>query len=134
MSRTPAHAAAEFNHPEVLELLLETGVNMNVVEREGYPPLHLACRAGATDAAILLARSPKVRVDQKMGALSWVGGGWTAADIAASAGHPELARMMSAWIQQRRTRTGAGNTEPPLHAPLAGRATSTSPPTTETSM
>jgi hypothetical protein len=116
MSRTPAHAAAEFNHPKVLELLLEAGVDMNVAESQGYPPLHLACKAGSAEAALVLARSPKVRVDQKMGALSWVGGGWTAADIAATAKHPEIASMVNAWIRQRAKSSGPprGNLESPL--------------------
>eukprot|EP00035_Acanthoeca_spectabilis_P010474 m.185582 g.185582 ORF g.185582 m.185582 type:complete len:317 (+) comp15032_c0_seq1:178-1128(+) len=91
MKRTAAHAAAERNHPDILQLLIESHADLNVVDAEGYTPLQLAAKAGANAAVTALLSAPGVNSEQRMGWMSWVGGGWTAADLAADAGHHAVA-------------------------------------------
>jgi ankyrin repeat protein len=102
MRRTPAHGAAERNYTEVIKLLLEASVDFNRTDRDGFTPLHLAAKANAADAVAILVKAPAVNVGQRMGTLSWVGGGWSAADLAKSAGHQQVAQLIAESIEARK--------------------------------
>jgi len=46
MLQTPLHVATLANRPEIVELLLSSGARLNVHDRRGNTPLHLACQNG----------------------------------------------------------------------------------------
>eukprot|EP00041_Stephanoeca_diplocostata_P027744 m.770123 g.770123 ORF g.770123 m.770123 type:complete len:384 (-) comp23239_c0_seq1:3533-4684(-) len=94
MSRTPAHIAALYNHFDVLQLLLEKSAQMNVADAEGNTPLMLAAKKGNLEAAAVLAASSSVNTDARVGLLSWIGRGWTAADLADAAGFVDVAQVI----------------------------------------
>jgi ankyrin repeat protein len=83
----PLHSAVAGDHDAVVAVLLEAGADVNATQRHGFTPLHGAAQNGA-DATVnrLLAAGadPAARNDD----------GRTAADLAAEAGHTELAAQL----------------------------------------
>ena len=80
----PLHSAVAGDHDDVVAVLLAAGADVNAMQRHGYRPLHGAAQNGAaaTVARLLAAGAdPSATNDD----------GRTAADLAAQAGHMELA-------------------------------------------
>jgi len=69
------HYAAEgYNHPEVVELLLEHGANPNVRDYDGYTPLHYAVEGCHVDVARVLldhGADPTIRNNNGMTPLDY---------------------------------------------------------------
>ncbi len=55
--RRPLNWAAWHNHPEVIQLLLQQGADINQTNRSGFTPLHHAVENNARDAADYLLKS-----------------------------------------------------------------------------
>lgn len=53
-NRTPLHLAAQNNHVELLELLLESSADLEQKDDLGCTPLHIACKKGSYDCMELL--------------------------------------------------------------------------------
>ena len=51
---SPLYAAAVFGHKEVVQLLLESGAEVNVTSRSGWTPLHCAAGKGYRDCVKIL--------------------------------------------------------------------------------
>lgn len=51
MMQTPMHVATMANRPEMVELLIFSGAKLNIHDRRGDTPLHLACQKGYKDIA-----------------------------------------------------------------------------------
>jgi ankyrin repeat protein len=83
----PLHSACAGNHDEVVAVLIAAGADVNARQSGGYTPLHGAAQNGAD-----------VTVDRLLAAGADRGArndaGETAADLAAAAGHAELAVLL----------------------------------------
>lgn len=51
MMQTPLHVATMANRPEMVQLLLASGAKLNIHDRRGNTPLHLACQKGLIEIA-----------------------------------------------------------------------------------
>jgi ankyrin repeat protein len=83
----PIHSAAAGGHPEIVELLLAAGADPNARQLHGWTPLHAAAQNGdmrSLDALLAAGANPSLRNDD----------GLSAADVALSAGHEELATRL----------------------------------------
>lgn len=56
------HIAAQNNYTNMIELLLELGVDVNAVDSAGRSALHLACQRSACARAVLILINHKVRM------------------------------------------------------------------------
>jgi ankyrin repeat protein len=83
----PLHSACAGNHDEVVAVLIAAGADVNARQAGGYTPLQGAAQNGAD-----------VTVDRLLAAGADRGArndaGETAADVAAAAGHAELAARL----------------------------------------
>jgi len=52
--KTALHFAALNNHPDIIELLIASGAEMEWVDEQKCTPLHLACKKGCLESVILL--------------------------------------------------------------------------------
>jgi ankyrin repeat protein len=83
----PLHSAVAGNHDDVVEVLLAGGADVNATQRHGYTPIHGAAQNGAVATVErLLAAGADSRAANDDGK--------TAADLAAAAGHAELAARL----------------------------------------
>ncbi|XP_063225232.1 uncharacterized protein LOC134532597 [Bacillus rossius redtenbacheri] len=80
----PLHVATQFEHDDLIELLLRYGSSVNVVDRDNRSPLMLAARSG---------RMPLVQLFLEYGAQRAVmdSNDWTAEDYALFSGHEDIA-------------------------------------------
>ncbi|KAI4199757.1 MAG: hypothetical protein LQ350_004384 [Teloschistes chrysophthalmus] len=62
--RTALHDASAKGHVEIVRLLLESGAELDVYDKEERPPLHLAIRKGHEDLAIHLVHHARKIADQ----------------------------------------------------------------------
>ncbi len=80
----PIHSACAGNHDDVVAVLIAAGADVNATQRGGYTPLHGAAQNGAettVDRLLAAGADRTARTDD----------GRTAADLAAAAGHAQLA-------------------------------------------
>ena len=54
---TALHIAAQENYPEVVEVLIDAGADIEAKDEDGSSPLHCACREGALDAVKVLVKA-----------------------------------------------------------------------------
>lgn len=54
MMQTPLHVATMADRPEMVGLLLSSGARLNMHDRRGNTPLHLACQKGYIDVANII--------------------------------------------------------------------------------
>ena len=64
-SETPLHLAAKIGQIEIVELLINSGANINQGDINGATPLHLAAREGHLDVVKALLANKRVDVNQK---------------------------------------------------------------------
>ena len=84
---TALHWAADNNHADVVQVLIDAGANIEVRDNNGYSPLLWSCSSGSLDVAKLLVRAgARVRVTDN--------GGHTCLEIATSNGHTETVRYL----------------------------------------
>jgi len=82
----PLHAAAAGRHLEVCRVLVAAGADVNATQHGGYTPLHEAAQHGDVEMVELFVSAgadPTVRVAEG-----------TPADLAETAGHPDVARRL----------------------------------------
>jgi uncharacterized protein len=87
LANQPLHAAAAGRHLEVCRLLLSAGADVNATQHGGYTPLHEAAQHGDIEMVELFLSAgadPTISVVE----------GGTPADMADSAGHPDVARRL----------------------------------------
>jgi ankyrin repeat protein len=87
MSVTPLHSALAGRHNGVARALIDAGADVNAVQHGGWTPLHAAAQHGDTEMVDLLLLNGANRAAE-------VDDGTTAADLAAAAGHAELAEKL----------------------------------------
>jgi ankyrin repeat protein len=83
----PLHSACAGNHDEVVAVLIAAGADVNARQSGGYTPLHGAAQNGAevtVDRLLVAGADRGTRNDA----------GETAADVAAAAGHVDLAARL----------------------------------------
>jgi ankyrin repeat protein len=61
----PIHVAAMYGYAQIVELLVEKGVPIDAVTKDGLAPLHYAAAAGKTDVIKLLVRLGSLAMDQQ---------------------------------------------------------------------
>ena len=57
MMQTPLHVATIANRPEMVELLVKAGARVDVHDRKGNTPLHLACQKGHLEICAIILNS-----------------------------------------------------------------------------
>lgn len=57
MMQTPLHVAVLANRPEMVDLLLRSGAKLNIPDRRGNTPVHLACQKGLVEILIIMLES-----------------------------------------------------------------------------
>ena len=83
----PLHSAVAGNHDEVVAVLIDAGADVNSRQPQGWTPLHGAAQNGASatvDRLLAAGADREARKDD----------GTSAADLAAEAGHEELAARL----------------------------------------
>ena len=83
----PLHAAAAGRHLEVCRVLLAAGADVNAIQHGGFTPLHESAQHGdveMTELFLSAGADPSLTTDA----------GETAADLAAAAGHADLATRL----------------------------------------
>lgn len=82
--------AADDNHFELLEELLQKGLNPNVQDKEGCTPLHCAANAGYVDVMLL------IEAGAEKNALTYSPQDWT--PMAAHSHKPEAVQLLRPWL------------------------------------
>jgi ankyrin repeat protein len=85
---TPLHAAAYWNHPDIVELLVARGADVKKTNRWGETALHLAAASGQIDVAQRL-------LDAGADPLMKIPGGMTAVEIAGQIKDKKLAGLLT---------------------------------------
>jgi len=84
---SPLHSAAWRGHPDVAELLIARGVDVNVLNRMAYTPLHSAAAFGNTEVAkLLIAKGADKNARNQ--------DGWTPLHLAVGLGHQDTAALL----------------------------------------
>ena len=116
LSSSPAHYAARYGHDKCLELLLEHGADLGVVDFRGFSPVHEVCLGKRKlSTMVILVKKARCDVNAKNPA-----DGWTAAHICAHDDCPELLEFIfkcGGYIDSRTRRDYAT----PLHLAAARR-------------
>ena len=87
----PINGAAWNNHPEVIDLLVRSGADVNVTDSHGGSPLGTAARQGSIEAAkALLSHGAQPQIEP----------GRSTAEIARRFGHNEIAIMVEEAVIQ----------------------------------
>jgi len=82
----PLHAAAAGRHTEVCRLLLAAGADVNATQHGGFTPLHEAAQHGDVEMVeLFLSAGADPAIGVEAG---------TPADLAETAGHPDVARRL----------------------------------------
>ena len=84
----PIHYAVASNYTMIAKMLIESGADINVVQKSGATPLHSAAQNGNIELLIVLLETGAI-VDAKME------DGKTAADMAFEKGFIEIAKILS---------------------------------------
>ncbi|XP_043194279.1 ankyrin repeat domain-containing protein 16-like [Amphibalanus amphitrite] len=102
--KRPVHEAAHFSHLDCLRALIDAGCDVNALKRADWTPLMLAAtRADTGCVTALLAAGALPLLANK--------DGWTAAQVAARAGHlPVLELLLRAEPRLMETRSRTGRT------------------------
>ena len=58
--RTPLHIAAEFDHVEIVQLLIAKGADFNKKDSDGSAPLHIASQQGSINTIDHLLKETKI--------------------------------------------------------------------------
>jgi ankyrin repeat protein len=86
---TPLHRAAEFNHKDVVELLLASKADVNAKDDNGRTPLNIAAQEGHKDEVeLLLANRANVNANAQ--------NGWTPLHWAVEKGNKDMAELLLA--------------------------------------
>ncbi|KAL9616188.1 MAG: hypothetical protein Q9160_008919 [Pyrenula sp. 1 TL-2023] len=86
--QTAIHTAAVNNHPGVIQILLEAGVDIEIQNSFSWTPFMLACTNGSLEAAkILGARGAKVDATDSSDP-------WTSLHSACYSGHEEIVKLL----------------------------------------
>lgn len=84
---TPLHYAAEHNHIKVAELLLDSGIDINITNIFGATPIYFACYAGRVEMVNLLLSRGADPAKENLAK-------WTPLSIAARQGHYDVVRLL----------------------------------------
>ena len=90
---TPIHFAAQHNRVGAIELLLASGADPNVHDKDGWTPLHYATQNVYMEALQKLLLSEKIDVNARNRA------GWTPLHIASKMGNAEIVEILLATNQ-----------------------------------
>ncbi len=74
MGQSPIHWACVNGHIAIVDILLQTGINIDVVDSKGCTPLIVACQYGKTMlAGYLMGKGARTQITDKEGdtALHW---------------------------------------------------------------
>ncbi|MCX6556248.1 MAG: ankyrin repeat domain-containing protein [Candidatus Aminicenantes bacterium] len=113
--RTPLLEAVLSRQPAVFEFLLEKGADFNLVNKEGFAPVHFAAFLGETELVkMLIAKGAPLTVNANVI-------GATPLDLAVSAGRREMVELLIAKGAPLNLKDKKGNT-PLIKAVLSGRA------------
>jgi ankyrin repeat protein len=113
--RTPLLEAVLSRQPAVCEFLLEKGADFNLVNKEGFGPLHFAAFLGETEQVkLLIAKGAPLTVNANVI-------GATPLDLAVSAGHKDMVELLIAKGAPLNLKDKKGNT-PLLKAVMAGQS------------
>lgn len=100
--KRPLHEAAHFSHLDCLQTLIKAGCEVDALKRADWTPLMLAAtRPSGVCVAALLAAGARPLLANK--------DGWTAAQLAARAGHLAVLQLLltaEPRLTERRSRTG----------------------------
>jgi len=83
----PIHSAAAGNYTDIVQLLIESGANVNVKQQAGATPLHSAAQNGNPDMLILLLQAG-AEINVRME------GGKLPADLAREKGFKDIAEVL----------------------------------------
>ena len=60
MQRTPLHVGTEYDHIEVVKLLIASGADFNYQDSDGSTPLHIASQQGSINTLDYLIKETKI--------------------------------------------------------------------------
>ena len=86
-SDTALHLAVLHVKPDVVQVLIDAGADINIQDSEGRSPLHTACELGTLDMVKMLVRAGA-------GVRATDNEGWTCFQLAACRGHTETVRYL----------------------------------------